>query len=107
MNRAELIEKAARASHRQGLEYGGEHAEWDALREVTRREYRENAAAVVDALLPQVTTIEELEALHPRSLVLKDFGSYAQAEEAGSLARSARNLGEDFLPTDMTVVFKP
>lgn len=60
MNREQLIEKAARASHQWGLDFGGEWAGWDELRESTRREYREEASAVVDALLPQVTTAEEL-----------------------------------------------
>lgn len=63
MNRAEMIEKAARASHQWGLDFGGEYAKWDALRESTRREYREEAAAVLDVLLPQVTTVEELGSL--------------------------------------------
>lgn len=76
MNRAELVEKAARASHRQGLECGGEYAEWDALREITRREYRENAEAVVDALLPQVSTVEELEALDDRSVLVFEAPNY-------------------------------
>ena len=69
---------------------------------------REKAEKIVDAILPQVSTVEELEALPTRALVLKDFGSYAQTEEAGSLARAVRTLGHVFLPTKpMTVVWRP
>ena len=43
MKRAELVEKAARASHQWGLDFGGEHADGEALREATRREHRRAA----------------------------------------------------------------
>lgn len=76
--REQLIEKAARASHQEGLSSGTEYAAWDALRDRVRREYRENAAAVVDAILPQVTTVEELEAL-PLNTKVIDAGGEAWA----------------------------
>lgn len=81
MNREQLIEKAARASHQWGLELGGEWAEWDELRESTRREYRDEAAFVVDALLAEVDRLrEELEAFK---------GAAADLAQAGIAERDA------------------
>ena len=78
MNREQLIERAARASHQWGLDFGGEWAGWDELRESTRREYREEAAAVVDALLPQVTTVDELVNFPPGTGFVDGAGNLVQ-----------------------------
>lgn len=56
MNREQMIEKAAEAI----ADYYDHPAE----------SYEDDARRVVDALLPQVTTVEELEALPPRTVVV-------------------------------------
>jgi hypothetical protein len=69
MNRQQMVEKAARAEHQHGLDVGSEHAAWDGLREVVREQYRGNARAILDAVLPQLSTVAELETL-PQAAVL-------------------------------------
>ena len=114
VNRETLVEKAALASHRWGLECGGEYAEWDALRESVRRDYRSEAADVVDALLPQVTTVEELEALPSHTVIVTPEGGPLEkmqtkwlhmgalwASTAAEVVECSRERGP------LTVVWKP
>jgi hypothetical protein len=99
MNREQMIEKAAEAL----LAACGACDDAEG-----RADHVRDARTVLDAILPQVSTFEELEALDPRSLMLKDFDTYARAEDAASLVRAARYLGRDFLPVNpLTVVWQP
>jgi hypothetical protein len=59
--RADMIETAARALCAQDSE------DWE---EVQQHAYREDAAAVLDAVLPQITTVEQLRALPKRTWLL-------------------------------------
>jgi hypothetical protein len=63
MNRDQQIEKAARAVHQSSLDDGAEHAEWDALMPSVKATYRADARVAAAVFLPQVSTVEELEAL--------------------------------------------
>ena len=55
--------------------------------------------AVIDALMPQVTTVEELEALHPDAVVMRDNGYCCRPAVAKDL------LFVDNGP--LTVVYRP
>jgi hypothetical protein len=72
--REQMVEKAARASHQYGFDCGGVYADWDDLSGTVQQQYRADAAAVLDAVLPQVSTVEELEALPAGAKVLDTAG---------------------------------
>lgn len=61
MTREELIEKAARAIHQHGVDVGSEGGTWDGLMEFVRDQYRGDARAALDAVLPLILTTTRTE----------------------------------------------
>lgn len=81
MDRAALIEKAARAGweadtadHGLSMHYGWQPPGGDVLND----EYRKQARVMLDAVLPQVATVEELDVLPVGSLLKADDGDVWQ-----------------------------
>ena len=74
MSREQMVEKAARAAHSQAYTDGQEGKNWDKLESWVRGSYRDDARAALDAILPQITTVDELEALPVGTLLKADDG---------------------------------
>jgi hypothetical protein len=71
MNREQMIEKAATEFYyRIMIETRDEWPLFEYLPEVCQQNHRDDARKLLDAILPQVTTVEELEALPAGSVVL-------------------------------------
>jgi hypothetical protein len=112
--RADLIETAARAIRRANIDLGFIETDTD-----TDDIERTEAAAVVDAVLPQITTAEQLDALPLRTKVLAADGNtwekymarswgkgpaWRSTKGGGAYNRSARSVAE-YGP--FTVVWQP
>lgn len=98
MNREQMVEKAARAMLADDIAAGYASDGWD--EGADRNWLLGNARAVLDAVLPQVSTVAELEALHlPAQSVLVD---------TGGMALIAELVEEfDFRHGPLTVVWQP
>lgn len=89
--REQLVERAARAMHQAGLDTGTEYADWAQLRPSVRAGYLSDGRAVVDAILPQITTAAEFDAVPLRSVLVADNGDvltlgYGQGWDTSGLA---------------------
>ncbi len=105
MNRAQMIEKGAQAHYREAMPDAT--IIWPELSHKAREHHRQRAAAVIDAALPQVTTVEELEALPIATQLVTEDGETDNAGYWAELARSsvADGVTQYFWP--LTLVWQP
>ncbi len=109
MNREQMIEKAAQVL----WEAAWPNTSWDLATEDDRGPHLDDASDLVDAILPQVTTVAELEALSNYSFVVGEDGPYMVRHLGSTYLQQKFGEGWDCEPKDalahgpLTVVWQP